>query len=276
MPKAFVMGLVVIALVLSGIQVAFAQTRVALVIGNGAYQHAPTLPNPPNDATDVARTLRKIGFDVTLKINLNRRDMAAAFRDFGAKADGADLAVVFYAGHGLQVAHGNAGENYLVPVDAQLLDVRDVDDEALSLNQASERLEGAKARIVILDACRDNPLASQMRGLGNSRSISRGLARETNMSQGTLLVFSTEPGSVAQDAASGGVNSPFTKALLHYLPTPGLEVRQMLTPRACRSVSRDRPTSDTLERRRSIRRSVPRSPSTRRTTNNCQSELGAG
>ena len=209
MPRAWVKGFLVVAVLLGGIQAAVADTRVALVIGNGAYQHAPSLTNPPNDASEIAKTLRGIGFDVSLKVNLTRREMAAAFRDFGDKADRADLALVFYAGHGLQVAHGNVGQNYLVPVDAQLNDIRDVDDEALSLERAFERLDGAKARIIILDACRDNPLASQMHGLGTTRSISRGLARETRVSQGTPPRVLDRTGICCTGRNDDGKQQPF-------------------------------------------------------------------
>jgi hypothetical protein len=202
--------------------------REALVIGNGAYEHAPALANPRADATAIAQALEAVGFHVMLRTDLKRQEMGAAFRDFGDRADHADIALVYYAGHGIQLARGNNSENYLIPTDARLLDVRDVDDEALSLDRALERLDGAHARVVILDACRDNPLANQMHGLNGTRSVSRGLARVDATSRGTLLVFSTEPGSVALDSGTGA-NSPFATALLHNIGKPGLEVRLMLT-----------------------------------------------
>jgi uncharacterized caspase-like protein len=207
---------------------AAAQTRVALVIGNGDYRHAPRMPNPVNDAQAMAETLTRIGFTVMHRTNLDRSNLLAALRDFETLANGADVALVFYAGHGLQVARGTSNaENYLVPVDARMLDVRDVEDETLSLGRVLERLQGAQNRILILDACRDNPLAQRMNTPGGARSIGRGLAPIEISTRGTLLAFATEPGNIASDGA--GRHSPFTAALLEHLPTPGLEVRQVFT-----------------------------------------------
>lgn len=201
--------------------------RLALVIGNSAYQHTQALPNPRNDAEDMARALEAIGFTVTFAQDLGRAAMNRVVREFGERANGAAVALMFYAGHGMQLSRGVSGENYLVPIDARLADIRDVDEETLSLTRVLERLDGAISRIVILDACRDNPLAAQMRGQTATRSAARGLARAEAAERGTLLAFSTEPGNVALDGQ--GRNSPFAGALLEHLPTPGLDVRLVLT-----------------------------------------------
>src|ERR1019366_3247352 len=221
-------GIAAVVLVCMSVAAHASGERVALVIGNGAYLNAPALTNPASDARAIATGVRGAGFQTDLRPDLDRKEMSRALREFGEKAEHADVALLFYAGHGLQLARGNSSENYLVPVDARLLDVRDVDDETLSLARVLERLDGAHSRVIILDACRDNPLANQMRGLTGTRSIARGLGRVDAASKGTLLVFSTEPGSLALDGG-GGINSPFASALLHHLTTPGLEVRQMFT-----------------------------------------------
>jgi len=201
--------------------------RVALVIGNAAYRNTQVLPNPGNDAEDVGRILEGMGFAVTVARDLDRAAMNRAIRDFGERAQGASVALLFYAGHGMQLPRGVSGENFLVPIDARLADIRDVDEEAIALSRVLERLDGAVSRIIILDACRDNPLAAQMRGQTATRSAGRGLARVENADPGTLLVYSTDPGSVALDGA--GRNSPFASALVEHMATPALDVRLMLT-----------------------------------------------
>ncbi|MFT8247187.1 caspase family protein [Roseomonas sp. BN140053] len=203
--------------------VAFAQRRVALVVGNGSYQSVPALTNPVEDATAVARSLRSVGFSVELITNTSRAGLQGRLQRFGQLADGAELALLYYAGHGIQVA----GENYLIPIDARLRDARDVDFELVGLPAALRAMEGARSRVVILDACRDNPFAVQMRGLSGTRSVGAGLAAVANVDLGTLVAFSTSPGTVAADG--GGRNSPFAAALLEQLRTPGLEVRQLMT-----------------------------------------------
>ncbi|MBP0491309.1 caspase family protein [Pararoseomonas indoligenes] len=201
--------------------------RIALVIGNSAYQRHGALANAASDASGVAAALQKLGFQTSAYLDTDRPTMMRALREFGDRAQGAEVALVFYAGHGVQVSRGASAENYLLPVDARLADVRDVEDEAIGLERLLERLDGARTRIVILDACRDNPFAAQMAGQTASRGVSRGLARVETSQRGTLLVFSTEPGNVALDGADGA--SPFAAALIDYLPTEGIEVRQMLT-----------------------------------------------
>lgn len=199
--------------------------RVALVIGNAAYRHAPALANPVNDAADTATALRRIGFEVIERQDLDLRGMRVALREFSDQARGAELALLFFAGHGLQVARQDRAENFLVPVDARLADARDVEDETVPLTRVLDWLDGAQARIVILDACRDNPLTRRMSG--GTRAVGRGLAPLEGATHGTLVVYSTEPGATAADGAAR--NSPFTAALVEHLPAPGVEVRHMLT-----------------------------------------------
>ncbi len=199
--------------------------RVALVIGNGAYEHAVSLPNPRNDALDIAAALRVFGFEVHEGLDLDEAEFSRKVRDFVIAARDADAALFYYAGHGLQVE----GRNYLVPVDARLADEADLRFEALELADIADLMERASpVSLIFLDACRDNPLAHGLaRSLGASRSTSvgRGLAR-VNGGVGTLIAYATQPGNVAADGS--GRNSPFTAALLEHLATPGLEVNQLL------------------------------------------------
>ena len=198
-----------------------AEKRVALVIGNSAYRGAPKLVNPANDAEAVSILLKSAGFDVVeTRQNLDINDMRRAVRDFSDRTLDADIAVVFYAGHGIEVD----GSNYLVPVDAKLDRDIDVDDETVSLDRVLKVIEPAKRlRLVILDACRDNPFVRMMRRTTASRAITRGLARVEPVTSDTLIAFAAKAGSTAADG--GGINSPFTAALLRHLVTPGLDVR---------------------------------------------------
>ena len=198
-----------------------AEKRVALVIGNSAYRGAPKLVNPANDAEAVSILLKSAGFDVVeTRQNLDINDMRRAVRDFSDRTLDADIAVVFYAGHGIEVD----GSNYLVPVDAKLDRDIDVDDETVSLDRVLKVIEPAKRlRLVILDACRDNPFVRMMRRTTASREITRGLARVEPVTSDTLIAFAAKAGSTAADG--GGINSPFTAALLRHLVTPGLDVR---------------------------------------------------
>jgi uncharacterized caspase-like protein len=200
---------------------ASAETRVALVIGNSAYQNASRLPNPVNDATAIASLLRSAGFEVIdLETDLGANDMRRAVRNFGARAQNADVALVYFAGHGIEVD----GSNYLVPIDAQLERDLDVEDESLSLERILKVIEPARRlRLVILDACRDNPFVKTMRRTLASRAIGRGLARVEPGTYNTLIAFAAKAGSTASDG--GGPNSPFTAALLKHLITPGLDLR---------------------------------------------------
>lgn len=199
--------------------------RVALVIGNGAYEHTAPLANPRNDAQAVAARLEDLGFEVTLGLDLGFREMGRSFGRFVRQARSAEVSLVFYAGHGLQVA----GRNYLVPVDARLADEVDLPFEAVNLSDILEQLERATATtLVFLDACRDNPLAQSLArtlGPGRSAAVSRGLAR-VETAVGSLVAYATEPGNVALDGR--GPHSPYTAALLNHIATPGLSVSQML------------------------------------------------
>ena len=188
-----------------------AAKRVALVIGNAAYVQAGTLANPVNDAADMAKALTAFGFDVILGLDLDRRAFDEKLRAFSYALEDADTALLFYAGHGLQVA----GHNYLIPVDASLRGERDLDFEAIQLDFVLKQMETGregKTNIVFLDACRDNPLARNLaRSMGTrSAGIGQGLA-EVQTGVGTFISYSTQPGNVAFDGA--GRNSPFTAAL---------------------------------------------------------------
>ncbi|MDE2376461.1 caspase domain-containing protein [Bradyrhizobium sp.] len=201
---------------------AFAGKRVALVLANSAYQNAPSLPNPVNDGAVIARTLKDAGFDVVdSRHDLPALETRRVLRDFADAARGADIAVVYYAGHGIEVD----GANYLIPVDARLERDTDVYDEALSLDRVLVAIEPAKQlRLVILDACRDNPFGKTMKRTIASRGIGRGLAQVEPTSPNTLIAYSAKAGSTAQDG--DGSNSPFTIALSKHLTTPGLDVRR--------------------------------------------------
>jgi uncharacterized caspase-like protein len=203
-------------------QPAWATKRVALVIGNATYENAPALPNPANDSAVIAQTLKDAGFDfVDSRHDLSAVDMRRALRDFSDRARGADIAVIYYAGHGLEVD----GNNYLIPVDARLERDADVYDEGLSLDRVLISIEPAKQlRLVILDACRDNPFVKKMKRMLVTRSIERGLAKVEPVIPNTLVAYSAKAGSTAMDG--DGKNSPFTVALSAHLTTPGLDVRR--------------------------------------------------
>lgn len=185
--------------------------RVALVVGNSRYQRGP-LPNAVNDARDVAATLRPLGFDVILVLDADLRTMEEAVDRFSRKANGA-AALFFYAGHGLQVD----GENYLVPIGARIDDEGDVRYEAVSAGRVLDNLRYAESslNIVVLDACRDNPVARSF------RSSTRGLA-QINAPRGSIIAFSTAPGNVAADGK--GRNSPYASAFMRYASDPDLSV----------------------------------------------------
>ncbi len=215
-----------------GASLAEAGTRVALVVGNGAYEHTLPLTNPLNDAADVAAALRELGFEVIEGSDLDQAGFSRKVREFARAARGAEAAVFYYAGHGMQVE----GRNYLLPVDARLSDEADLPFEALELSVVTQLMERASdTNLVFLDACRDNPLAQGLaRSLGATRStaVGRGLA-PLDSGVGTLIAYATQPGNVAADGT--GRNSPFTAAMLEHLATSGLEVNQFLN-RVRRSV----------------------------------------
>ncbi|OKO70083.1 caspase (peptidase), partial [Bradyrhizobium sp. NAS80.1] len=207
---------------LFGAEPAFAGKRVALVIANSAYQHAPSLANPVNDGTVMAVTLKGAGFDIVeSRHDLSALDTRRVLREFADATRDADIAVVYYAGHGIEVE----GSNYLIPVDAKLERDTDVYDEALSLDRVLVAVEPAKQlRLVILDACRDNPFGRTMKRTIASRGIGRGLAQVEPTSPNTLIAYSAKAGFTAQDG--DGANSPFAIALSKHLATPGLDVRR--------------------------------------------------
>jgi uncharacterized caspase-like protein len=200
---------------------ALADKRVALVIGNSNYVNVRRLPNPENDATAVAALFRNAGFDVVeAHNNMGGNAMRRAFRNFSDTARNSDIAVVYYAGHGIEVD----GANYLLPTDVVLERDIDVDDEAISIERIVRILEPAKRlRLVILDACRDNPFVSKMKRVSATRSIGRGLARVEPQSSDTLIAFAAKAGSTADDG--DGTHSPFTTALLKHITMPGLDLR---------------------------------------------------
>jgi len=203
-----------------GIGAALADKRVALVIGNSAYKNVARLANPTNDAALVGGMFSKAGFDaVDVKLDLNVVDMRKALREFSSKAREADVAVIYYAGHGIELD----GTNYLIPTDATLETDGDVLDEALSLDRALFAVEPAKQlRLVILDACRDNPFAKTMKRTVAARAIGRGLAKVEPTSPNTIIAFAAKAGSTASDGDTK--NSPFATALVERLPTPGLDL----------------------------------------------------
>ena len=199
-----------------------AEKRVALVIGNSAYQNVPRLANPANDAAAIGAMLRKVGFDVVeTRPDVGIVEMRRTMRDFSDKSVGADISVVYFAGHGMEVE----GVNYLIPVDAVLERDRDAFDEAMQLDRVLQAVEPAKKlRLVILDACRDNPFQRTMRRGVASRSLGRGLATVEPTRPNTLIAFAAKGGSTADDG--NGAHSPFAAALLKHLATPGLDLRK--------------------------------------------------
>ncbi|MDR3485761.1 MAG: caspase family protein [Bradyrhizobium sp.] len=201
---------------------ALAEKRVALVMGNSAYQNVNRLSNPGNDSSAMSETLKNAGFDVVeLKRDLNVSEMRRALRDFSDTVRDADVAIVYFAGHGVEID----GTNYLIPVDAVL--ERDIDafDEAIPLDRILTVIEPAKQlRLVILDACRDNPFNKTMKRTIGARAIGRGLAKVEPTSPNTLIAFAAKAGSTASDGDSK--NSPFTAALVKYLTRPGLDLRK--------------------------------------------------
>ena len=201
---------------------AFAEKRVALVLGNSAYQNVAPLANPVNDSAKIAATLKDAGFDVVdARRDLPAAETRRALRDFADRAREADIAVVYYAGHGIEVD----GANYLIPVDARLERDTDIYDEGLSLDRILIAIEPAKKlRLVILDACRDNPFARTMKRTIASRAIGQGLAKVEPTSPNVLIAYSAKAGFTAADG--DGQNSPFTAALSHHLTKPGLDVRR--------------------------------------------------
>jgi uncharacterized caspase-like protein len=225
------MRLLIIALSIIGLlassNIANAERRVAFVVGNGAYKNAGQLSNPPIDAKSMARLLRNVGFDVIEGTNLTRDQMTERLLEFGRKAQGAEIAVFFYAGHGIAIS----GTNYLLPVDADIKSEMDVKlGSAINVDVTLDQtMSDAKAKLVFLDACRDNPFAAKIRSAAKSRTVNvqTGLA-EMKSGEGTLIAFATGPGQTALDGKEG-TNSPFTRALLDNITKPGVEIQQAMT-----------------------------------------------
>src|SRR4051812_33166465 len=201
---------------------AAAERRVALVIGNSAYKNAATLSNTINDSTAIAALFKSVGFEVVISRNdLGVVDFKRSVREFLITAENADMAVVYYAGHGIEIS----GTNYLVPVDARLSRDYDVDDEAVSLDRIIWALQSVRRlRLILLDACRDNPFAAKLRSAGSSRATSRGgLAKIEEVGADTLVAYAAKAGSISYDG--DGINSPYATALIRHLPAPGLDIR---------------------------------------------------
>ena len=198
--------------------------QIALVIGNNAYQNTAKLTNPVNDATDLAVALRRLGFEVFEGHDLDKRATDQLIQKFIAALAGARVGLFFYAGHGLEVA----GQNYLIPIDAQLNTASALDFEAVRISIIHSAMEReTKTNIILLDACRDNPLARNLASSLGTRGITVGTGLATmEAGEGTLISFSTMPGAVAYDGK--GRNSPYTEALLNHLGTPGQDISSML------------------------------------------------
>jgi TPR repeat protein len=212
-----ILALVLLAAPLLTASASRAETRVALVIGNGAYQAVPTLANPPNDARDVAEALKSVGFAVTLGVDLDQAKMQRAIDDFARSAAKADVSLFYYGGHGLQVS----GQNYLIPVDAQLHTIGDIEKHTIRLDEVMDSLaKDSGIHLVFLDACRNNPIKNS-----NVVLKSSGLARVGNAA-GFLIAFATQPDNVAFDG--DGRNSPFAQSLLGHIATPGLDISSMM------------------------------------------------
>lgn len=219
--RFFLVAILAFALGVLDLRPAEAQRRVALVVGAAQYDHVPSLTNPANDAEDMAALLTRLGFEVIRRSDPDLRALAEGVRSFAASLSGADVALFYFAGHGLQVGD----RNYLVPRDADIQQPFDVPLRTLDFSAVLQAMEaGARVSIVLLDACRDNPFANALKFQG--RSIARpGLAR-VESGAGTLVGFATAPGTLAADGS--GRNSPFTAALLKHASEPGLEIQQVM------------------------------------------------
>ena len=217
MRPAKLLVVAVMALVLAASAAVALAQQVALVVGNSTYAHIGRLPNPENDAVDMAAALRRIGFEVTTELDVDRGDLTEALRAFTRRSAGADVSLVFYAGHGLEMD----GTNYLVPVDARLKRDVDVRYETVTLDDLLVATVGARLRLVILDACRNNPLARSMQRTVASRSVSGGSFGQLDedlLGDETLVAYAAAAGTTAADGT--GRNSPYTSALLAHLDEP--------------------------------------------------------
>ena len=208
----------VLAIVVLAIpSVVLADGRVALVVGNSTYAHIGRLPNSDNDAVDMSSALRRLGFEVTTELDADRVELTEALRQFTRRSAGADVSLVFYAGHGIEMD----GVNYLMPVDARLERDVDVRYETVTLDDMLVSTAGASLRLVILDACRNNPLARSMQRTAATRTVSGGSFADLNedlLGDETLVAYAAAAGTTAADGR--GRNSPYTAALLSHLETP--------------------------------------------------------
>ena len=195
---------------------------MALIVGNGAYKNVQQLDNPPRDARLIADTFRGLGFaTVTLAPDLTRDKFFAALRDFGAEAEKSDWAVVYYAGHGMEIG----GVNYLIPTDAKLATDHDADQQAVALEQVIAAVGGArKLKLVLLDACRDNPFDKTMKHTIALKLVSKGLSN-IEPEAGFMVVYAAKHGQTALDGETG--NSPFATVLSRDIKEPKLEVRKL-------------------------------------------------
>jgi hypothetical protein len=221
-PKGLLVGVIALAAALLCGNAAQAERRVAFVIGNSAYKNATSLPNTINDANAVAALFRSVGFEVvTSRTDLGVLDFKRAVRDFLITAETADIAVVYYAGHGIEVG----GTNYLIPVDAKLARDYDVEDEAVALDRIIWALQSVKRlRLILLDACRDNPFVTKLqRSVGVRAAAKGGLGKIDDVSADTLVAYAAKAGSVSYDG--DGANSPFATALLRHIAEPGVDIR---------------------------------------------------
>jgi uncharacterized protein len=210
-----------IAFSCSGSLPAHAQNRVALIVGNSHYQNAPALPSTSNDATDIAQSFERLGFAATRLIDASYEDFRHAIRKFNELTPNADIAVIYFGGHGLEVN----GENWLLPVDADLRTDLDVANDAIGLKVLMQSVGRASdLGMVILDASRSNVMAARVQRTGDTRGITRGLGR-VDPAQNVLVAYASKEGTTTED--KGGRNSPYATALLKYLEQPGLDVNFM-------------------------------------------------
>ena len=214
-------ALVLLVLAMAG---PLAAERVALVIGNGAYGgEMPPLPNPGNDARAMAAKLRGLGFSVVEGTDLDRSGFFSKMKEFSRRAEGAEAALLFYAGHGVQAD----GKNYLIPVSMETLeDKTDLRADAVNLDYVLEQMKG-RTNLVFLDACRNNPLTRGLSRSGSSAGGGLAMISAESMGGGVLIGYATQPDAVASDGS--GRNSPYTEALLKHLGTPGESAGDMLT-----------------------------------------------
>ena len=219
--RAAVRLLVALCCVIAGTAAARAEKRVALIVGNSSYAHIAGLPNVPNDAKAMGALFKAANFDaIDVLINLDGGQLRWALKAFAGRTADADVAVLYYAGHGIEVGQ----TNYLIPVDARLATDFDVEDETVPLDRVLQAMEPVKRlRLVILDACRENPFLKSMKRTVATRSVGRGLSRVEPTTANTLIAFATKPNAVAEDGT--GPNSPFTAGLVKHLLTPGLDLR---------------------------------------------------